>query len=196
MSEFDYITLAEAEEISGIKADTLKKRCQEGKIKGAIKEAKTWKIPRSEIIKAPNIFSKDSFLQTLVAVINTHIISFNISLICNGVIISGIVIPPRVYFEKIKESLTYDTLKGNKNDDLDILISPILNIFINSLPEEPKSVEDQKEVIKNFNFDISFIHLKDVTICQSGQKLKLGDIPIRIALKDVSAFYPGESTLA
>ncbi len=47
------VTLAEAEEIYKIKADTLKRQCQKGKIKGAIKQGKTWLVPR-----IPNIDPK------------------------------------------------------------------------------------------------------------------------------------------
>lgn len=40
-----YITLSEAEETYGVKADTLKKRCQKGEIIGAKKVGKTWLVP-------------------------------------------------------------------------------------------------------------------------------------------------------
>lgn len=40
-----YLTVSEAEERYGVKADTLKRRCQRGKIRGAIKQGKTWFVP-------------------------------------------------------------------------------------------------------------------------------------------------------
>jgi hypothetical protein len=40
-----YMTLVEAEEAYGTKADTLKKRCQKGEVKGAKKIGKTWFVP-------------------------------------------------------------------------------------------------------------------------------------------------------
>lgn len=40
-----YLTLSEAEEKYGIKADTLKKRCQKGEVIGAKKVGKTWFVP-------------------------------------------------------------------------------------------------------------------------------------------------------
>lgn len=40
-----YITLSEAEKITGINQETLKKRCQKGQIEGAIIKGKTWLIP-------------------------------------------------------------------------------------------------------------------------------------------------------
>jgi len=40
-----YLTLEEAESIYGTKADTLKRRCQNGKVIGAIKKGKTWFVP-------------------------------------------------------------------------------------------------------------------------------------------------------
>lgn len=40
-----YLTLKEAEERYGVKADTLKRRCQSGSVKGAIKQGKTWFVP-------------------------------------------------------------------------------------------------------------------------------------------------------
>lgn len=40
-----YLTLAEAEDPYGVKADTLKKRCQNGEIIGAKKVGKTWFVP-------------------------------------------------------------------------------------------------------------------------------------------------------
>ena len=45
----DYVTLKEAEDLSKIKADTLKKRCQNNQILGAIKKGKMWFIPRDSI---------------------------------------------------------------------------------------------------------------------------------------------------
>ncbi|MBI4089092.1 MAG: helix-turn-helix domain-containing protein [Candidatus Levybacteria bacterium] len=40
-----YLTVSEAEERYGIKADTLKRQCQKGKVRGAIKQGKTWFVP-------------------------------------------------------------------------------------------------------------------------------------------------------
>lgn len=40
-----YLTLVEAEPVYGIKADTLKRRCQIGKVIGAIKKGKVWFVP-------------------------------------------------------------------------------------------------------------------------------------------------------
>lgn len=40
-----YLTVSEAEERYGVKADTLKRRCQKGKVRGAIKQGKTWFVP-------------------------------------------------------------------------------------------------------------------------------------------------------
>lgn len=40
-----YLTVSEAEERYGVKADTLKRQCQRGKIRGAIKQGKTWFVP-------------------------------------------------------------------------------------------------------------------------------------------------------
>lgn len=40
-----YITLSEAEKVYGVKADTLKKRCQKGEVVGAKKVGKTWFVP-------------------------------------------------------------------------------------------------------------------------------------------------------
>lgn len=48
-----YLTLSEAEERYGVKADTLKRRCQNGKVIGAIKQGKTWFVPN-----IPNIDPK------------------------------------------------------------------------------------------------------------------------------------------
>ena len=44
-----FITLSKAEEITGIKSDTLKKRCQDGIIFGAFKVGKTWFVPRNQM---------------------------------------------------------------------------------------------------------------------------------------------------
>ncbi len=40
-----YITLSEAEKFYGVKADTLKKQCLNGKYPGAVKQGKTWFVP-------------------------------------------------------------------------------------------------------------------------------------------------------
>lgn len=40
-----YLTVSEAKERYGVKADTLKRQCQRGKIRGAIKQGKTWFVP-------------------------------------------------------------------------------------------------------------------------------------------------------
>ena len=42
-----YLTLQEAQEITGVGQETLKKRCQMGQIENAIKKGKTWLIPSS-----------------------------------------------------------------------------------------------------------------------------------------------------
>lgn len=48
-----YVTLNEAEKLTGIDKETLKKRCREGQIIGAIKKGKTWLVPQKSI--APKI---------------------------------------------------------------------------------------------------------------------------------------------
>ena len=46
-----FITLMEAEKISGVNQETLKKRCQSNQIPGAVKKGKTWLIPLSTVIE-------------------------------------------------------------------------------------------------------------------------------------------------
>ncbi|MFA6518887.1 MAG: hypothetical protein WCV93_04555 [Candidatus Shapirobacteria bacterium] len=55
-----YLTLSEAEERYKVKADTLKKKCQNGKIKGAVKQGKTWFVPSIPNID-PNLPIVDNY---------------------------------------------------------------------------------------------------------------------------------------
>lgn len=52
-----YVTLKEAKKISGIKIETLKRQCRLGKIPGAIKEGKTWFIPRSTVVNKSGLLN-------------------------------------------------------------------------------------------------------------------------------------------
>lgn len=54
-----YLTITEAEERYGVKADTLKKRCQRGRVKGAIKQGKTWFVPNIPGIDPKKPFSEN-----------------------------------------------------------------------------------------------------------------------------------------
>ncbi len=45
----DILTIVEASKLTGIKIETLKKRCQSNLIPGAIKKGKTWLIPQSSL---------------------------------------------------------------------------------------------------------------------------------------------------
>lgn len=55
-----YISLSQAEEIYGVKPDTLKKRCQLNKIIGAKKVGKTWFVPRIPNVD-PNKTYKENY---------------------------------------------------------------------------------------------------------------------------------------
>lgn len=44
-----FLTLSEAEKLTGINQETLKKRCQAEKIEGAVKKGKTWLVPLSSL---------------------------------------------------------------------------------------------------------------------------------------------------
>jgi hypothetical protein len=50
MKRTDYLSLSEAEKVYGVKPDTLKRRCQKGRVRGAVKQGKMWFVPQ-----VPNI---------------------------------------------------------------------------------------------------------------------------------------------
>jgi hypothetical protein len=189
MSSSYYLTLSEAEQLTGIKADTLKKRCQEGKIKGAMKKGEVWQIPRDQIISEPGLDNKDFHLVVLASYANYHLFTLSITLYVNGNVISGTTISAREFIE-----LNQAAIKGISNIEpitIEMLDKAYNDIFLSQLPKKPNNADETKKILEDLNLEAKFIHLKDVKTLKNGIFQSLNDIPMRVNLSSVDAFHLG-----
>lgn len=139
MKPRNYITLAEAEKFSGIRADTLKKRCQVGMIPGAVKQGKTWLVPHQEIIKGAERKEAFAYIYALLA---QQGLSISITVFVGGNIFSGMLVS---YEEYLKETKTQLLEVADQNT------SKVFKKIWNFLEgEKPNYAEG----------DINYIHLK------------------------------------
>jgi hypothetical protein len=179
MTEFGYITLSQAETLSGIKADTLKKRCQEGKIKGAMKQGKTWFIPKNEVIKDNNT-QKDRPLHSLAALAEAGL-NINVTLFSNGIILNGNLISSKDYYERMRLKLEQklSSFTGN-NIGMDDKFTGLLDLMF-----DEKVILTEKETGK----EVKSIHLDNVKMLRGESFQNLGQNIVNIKLSSINGFY-------
>lgn len=112
----------------------------------------------------------DSLLEYLV-VASEKGLGAGVTLLVNGDYVTGTIISLEQYYEILK----------NASDDLAKLLGPFMDIVV----EERKKIEEE-------DLGRNYIHLKDVEYFN--QNVRLGDIPVRIKLSDVSGFNFGAMT--
>lgn len=186
MKFLGYLTLAEAESISGIKADTLKKRCQEGRISGAIKQGKTWFVPHGEIVKEPNLPQKDAILHNFALAADLGM-EMPVTLFLQGSTISGIVIPMRKFTEAtaemMKKGMTFTNDVPAETEEL------VRKSFEKMLYHQEETKKESDEV-KVFNF----LHLRDAALLMGDKFTPLQPAFIRVRLDSISGFMYGSIT--
>lgn len=158
MKSLGYITLTEAEEISGIKADTLKKRCQEGQITGAVKQGNTWFVPRNQIINTEESPTDDIVLSTIATIAEAGI-GTSITLFIGGTIVEGDLIPAKEYFKGIKEKIKISPQKVELPEEIYKMFDLVFESFEKKLPQTVEQVLEKKIVA---------IHIKNITCKSAG----------------------------
>lgn len=167
MKSIGYLTLQEAEKITGIKADTFKKRCQEGKIRGAIKQGKTWFVPKDEIVRGETI--SDPTLLVCAILCNSELDSeIKVTLVADGNQIKGTMVSQKKYNESFIENLK----NNNGGEMFDIMIKRFT----------PVLTENSEETSNRF------IHIKDPFFIQNDESL-IG--VLRIKTTSISCFKIG-----
>jgi hypothetical protein len=186
MKFLGYLTLTEAESISGIKADTLKKRCQEGRISGAIKQGKTWFVPHGEIVKEPDLPQKDAILHNFALAADLGM-EMPVTLFFQGSTISGIVIPMRKFTEAtatmMKKGMTF-------TNDVDADTENLIRKSFDKMLYHQDDVKKDDEEIKVFNF----LHLRDAALLMGNKFTPLEPAYIRVRLDSISGFMYGSIT--
>lgn len=181
MKALGYITLTEAEEISGIKADTLKKRCQEGTLPGAIKQGKTWFVPKNQIIQELGSSLDDKLLTWLVNFAEGGI-GIDVTLLAGGTFIAGQLISAKEYLERMNSAIK-NVPQQNDNTQKAIQAFDLL------LTTLTKNLPPQEEFLST---PINAVHLDNVSIWNnSTPPTPLKGSLIRIKLNAVDGFMWG-----
>jgi hypothetical protein len=188
MKYMGYLTLIEAEELSGIKADTLKKRCQEGRIAGAIKQGKTWFVPESEIVKRAGSVD-DTILQNFALAAHMHM-TFPVTVMVKGAVISGNLISMERFGELTLETMEQGVVvdQAGTRPDKETLdsFSKAFKLVLGAPPARPKKDEDQ---IRRFNF----LHLDKVALQMGSSFSPLKPAALRIRIDSVDGFWYGSA---
>lgn len=181
MHDLDYITLKEAEKLTGIKADTLKKRCQEGQIRGAIKQGKTWFVPRDELIQLPHV-QQDAALRML-AVMAESGVSFPITILVKGMYIAGVTVDHKRYYKHLRDSFFkgFDSPDENRKMPTETL-NKIKDALDKNLFER---VNEDKE------YTIRHLHLSTYVIPQSGNSDLTRGAYLRVKISSIDGFAYG-----
>lgn len=181
MKNIGYITLSEAEKISGIKADTLKKKCQDGRMSGAIKQGNVWYVPKSEIIKSDKIISKDILLAILGSLAEAGV-ETGVTLLVGGKFITGNLISEKRYLDEVSDLLKGAVEDKKIPDDIEKMFK---KIFESSGMNKKLS---QREALEK---PIHFLHLNKVKIRENNELSDVNRGLIRIKLHSVDGFIWG-----
>lgn len=172
----NYITLKEAGELSGKEVETLKKQCQEGRIRGAIKKGKAWFVPRNEILVSGEEKSDGTlgFMDILIRASGENS-SAGVTVVAGGQVISGQMISRKEYLHHFRDSLK----KSIPDASGETSLHGVLDQYI-------KSLEDKDEI------GPSFLHLRDYSISSVNDGYKLDGAYIRVRYSSIDAFMLGE----
>lgn len=181
MKGLGYITLSEAEEISGIKADTWKKRCQEGQVIGAIKQGKTWFIPREQVIKEQNSPVDDKLLSLFAMMAEGGLVT-SVTLFVGGMILAGELVSYKEYIKQLKEKFYNSSQTKEMNEDLNKLFDLLFTNLEKKVP--PTTEEALSKPIYN-------IHLQNVSV-KEGQVWTNFNYIMRIKLNAIDGFIWGK----
>lgn len=175
-----YITLKDASELSGKEVEALKKQCQEGRIRGAIKQGKVWFVPRSEILVDDSVKLDGTlgFVHTFIEAAGDSA-SVGVTVVAGGRVISGQMISRKEY------------------------LSAFRNNFKQALPFEQDSDNPLYDVVDQYMDNLEqtkeeglpgFIHLKNYSISGVNNGYRMGNSYIRVKYSSIDAFTLGEHT--
>lgn len=173
-----YITLKEASELSGKEVEALKKQCQEGRIRGAIKRGKAWFVPRSEILVDDVVMADGTlgFLSIFIEAAGDNA-SAGVTVVAGGQVISGQMVTRKQYLHDFRDKLKNALPKSKDGNDP---IHEVVDKYV-------KDLEDTKE-----GSAPGFLHLKDYSIAGVNNGHKLEGAYIRIKYSSIEAFTLGE----
>ncbi|HEY8992548.1 MAG TPA: hypothetical protein VIM37_01725 [Candidatus Microsaccharimonas sp.] len=181
-----YITLKQASELSGKETEALKKQCQDGRIRGAIKQGKTWFVPQSEIVVNDTNIGNGTLYYLISLIESTKgndesTASFGVTFIINGSIIQGELIPRQEYLRHFRENmLTKITFKSETIDSgFEAKFREFTNRYFDDL------VEKDEDGIP------SFIHLRKISSHQLNNGAATEGSYIRIKTDSIDGFMLG-----
>lgn len=190
MESLGYITLQEAARRSGKTVEALKKQCQDGRLRGAIKQGSVWFVPQSEIVISPGQENDGALRLALTMTEATAKADvsggFAATLYVHGVIVTGTLIPRAEYLKRYREQLrsafkVAGEPEGEVNDETEQLINKGLDAYF----EAVFNVNERQDQ------PIQFVHLKDVSVMAGTNIVPQQNALLRIKLASVDGFTFG-----
>lgn len=172
-----YITLKEASELSGISVEALKKRCQEGRLRGALKKGNSWFVPQSEIVVDNDNIADGSlsFVDLIVGASDSARVG--VTLFVGGAVISGDLVSRKVYLQNFKQNML-NTLKLTDGEAQAKLVETTTAYFDNLIEQDDKG-------------GMTFIHLDDVQYYDGGTPHDIKPANLRIRVSSIDGFVLG-----
>ena len=141
----------------------------------------TWFVPKNEIVKPIDAPSVDILLSTLVLIAEA-MVGTSITLLIKGTVISGDLIPAKVYLQTLKDNLKNSHQEIQVPDEIYKSFDLVFETFEKSLP---KNAEEA------LNKQIGVLHLKNVQFKNDDVWSNEPSDVIRVKLNSVDGFIWG-----
>ncbi|HSW74873.1 MAG TPA: hypothetical protein VLG16_03315 [Candidatus Saccharimonadales bacterium] len=175
MKPYGYINLKEAERISGKTLEALKKQCQEGRIRGAVKDAGSWYVPRDEILVQPTEPSDDAL--TLMAIgAEAAGTGVNITVYLKGLVIEGRLISTKRYIEYMRE---HTKVIYKNNSETQDMINKTMSHYYDQILDQTKDSR------------IDFLHLEHATVLAGSGAYEPNGALLRLKIDEIDGFQLG-----
>ena len=174
-----YITLKRAAEVSGKEIEALKKQCQAGRIRGAIKQGNTWFVPQSEILVDDTSVGNGT-LNYLISFVESSVGNHvGVTLLVNGTFIQGELISKKEYLQHFRSEMLkgLETSTPQNQDSL-----PLLDFTNQYFDELEQKDEDGIP---------SFVHLKKISSANFGDGSPSKGSYLRVRSSTVDGFMLG-----
>ncbi len=172
-----YLTLKEASDLSGISVEALKKRCQEGRLRGALKKGNGWFVPQSEIVVDSDNVADASLNFISIIVEASDSARVGITLFVGGAVISGDLISRKVYLQNFKQNMI-STLKF-ADEEVQTKLTETTSTYFDDLIE------------RNEEGGMTFIHLDDVQYYDGDTPHDIKPGQLRIRVSSIDGFLLG-----
>jgi hypothetical protein len=174
------LTLKEASDLSGISVEALKKRCQEGRLRGALKKGNGWFVPQSEIVVDNDNIADGSlnFINIIIEASDTARVG--VTLFVGGSVISGDLISRKEYLQNFKHHML-KMLKFGDDDTQTKLKETTTTYFDDLISQDEKGA-------------MTFIHLDDVEYYDGGTPHDIKPANLRIRTSSIDGFILGRRT--